>query len=196
MAERRSTPVSKEAFLVSKGDLLNPDYDPSTIKICPCCLGYGTVKGEDTDGSGWEECDRCDGLGWMSDEDYQELDHWINVMKANHGRRNESISRKQLIPVVQSFKDIARAKQPDNKLQQAMGPQSWNIQVDKAAVDFGNYLNKIVNRIMGRLESGNYAPQSAMKMGKRAMDVDDEKSELSGVGRKATNSISKILGLQ
>jgi hypothetical protein len=105
------------------------------------------------------------------------------------------ISKKQLAPVVQSFKAKAEMLRPDNDLQNAMGPQSWNIQVGRATQDFENYLSRIANRILGRLEKGEYAPTSAMNNRKRPMDGDDEKKELSKIGGKATREISKILGV-
>jgi hypothetical protein len=105
------------------------------------------------------------------------------------------ISKKQLAPVVQSFKAKAETLRPDNDLQNAMGPQSWGIQVGRATQDFENYLSRISNRILGRLEKGEYAPTSAMNNRKRPMDMDDDRKELSKIGGKATREISKILGV-
>lgn len=105
------------------------------------------------------------------------------------------ISKKQLAPVVKSFKAKAKTLRPDNDLQNAMGPQSWGIQVGRATQDFENYLSRISNRILGRLEKGEYAPPSAMHNSKRPMDMDDDRKELSKIGGKATREISKILGL-
>ena len=106
-----------------------------------------------------------------------------------------AISKKQLAPVVQSFKAKAETLRPDNDLQNAMGPQSWGIQVGRATQDFENYLSRISNRILGRLEKGEYAPTSAMNNRKRPMDMDDDRKELSKIGGKATREISKILGV-
>ena len=106
-----------------------------------------------------------------------------------------SISKKQLAPVVQSFKAKAEGLRPGNPLQNAMGPQSWKIQVGRATQDFENYLSRIANRILGRLEKGEYAPPSAMNNRNRPMDVDDENKERSKIGSKATREISKILGV-
>jgi hypothetical protein len=105
------------------------------------------------------------------------------------------ISKKQLAPVVQSFKAKAETLRPDNDLQNAMGPQSWGIQVGRATQDFENYLSRISNRILGRLEKGEYAPTSAMNNRNRPMDMDDDRKELSKIGGKATREISKILGV-
>ncbi len=105
------------------------------------------------------------------------------------------ISKKQLAPVVQSFKAKAETLRPDNGLQNAMGPQSWQIQVGRATQDFENYLSRIANRILGRLEKGDDAPPSAMNNRNRPMDTDDDKKELSKIGTKATRDISKILGV-
>ena len=106
-----------------------------------------------------------------------------------------AISKKQLAPVVQSFKAKAETLRPDNDLQNAMGPQSWGIQVGRATQDFENYLSRISNRILGRLEKGEYAPTSAMNNRKRPMDMDDDRKELSKIGGKANREISKILGV-
>lgn len=108
---------------------------------------------------------------------------------------SESISKKQLIPVIQSFKVHASRLRPENDLQNAMGPQAWELQVGQATQDFENYLSRITKRILGRLEKGEYAPRSAMNNRNRPMDTDDEDRELSKVGSKATRDITKILGL-
>jgi hypothetical protein len=113
----------------------------------------------------------------------------------SENRLGESISKKQLTPVVQSFKAHASRLRPEDGLQTAMGPQAWGLQVDQATQDFENYLSRITKRILGRLKNGEYAPRSAMNNRNRPMDVDDKNRELSKVGSKATRDISKILGV-
>jgi hypothetical protein len=76
-----------------------------------------------------------------------------------------------------------------------MGPDAWDIQVERATQDFENYLSRTVNRIIGGLVKGNYAPQSAMKLGKRALDRDEEIKDASKVKGKATRDIGKMLGV-
>jgi hypothetical protein len=122
---------------------------------------------------------------------------WLGPMELDTGEQSfsESISKKQLTPVVQSFKTHASRLRPENKLQSAMGPQAWGLQVDQATQDFENYLSRITKRILGRLKNGEYAPRSAMNNRNRPMDVDDKNRELSKVGSKATRDISKILGV-
>jgi hypothetical protein len=121
------------------------------------------------------------------------LDHGLSVVLT--WRVNESVSRKQMAPVISSFKAFAQREKPDNDLQAALGPVAWDIQVDQATQDFTNYFSRVVNRILGRLKKGQYAPKSSMNLGKRPLDKDEDKKELSSVGRKATNKISKILGV-
>lgn len=126
---------------------------------------------------------------------YTHIGAWIATATPMDKNLGESISKKQLTPVIQSFKAHAMGLRPENDLQNAMGPQSWELQVNQATQDFENHLSRITKRIIGRLEQGEYAPRSAMNNRNRPMDVDDKNKELSKVGSKATRDISKILGL-
>jgi len=104
-----------------------------------------------------------------------------------------SIAKKQLRPVINSFKELARREKPENPLQNAMGPQAWDLQVGMATQDFENYLTRTVNRILGKLKKGQYAPRSAMNNRPRPFDVAADKKERAKVGTQAAGDIKKTL---
>ena len=104
--------------------------------------------------------------------------HFHPVIEVPPEPVRESVTRNQLGRVVTSFKNVAMGTKPKFKAAAVMQQGEWNLQTDKAAKDFENYLMRITNRLLTKLTKGGYAPRSALHPGKTGFDAAEDESEL------------------
>lgn len=72
------------------------------------------------------------------------------------------VDRASLIPVIQSFRELALMHYGENNPHDGqMGQAAYCLQVDKAAVEFQERLRGMIEDIGEKLKAGLYAPQSA-----------------------------------